>query len=72
VTTWSLYTDGITDASWQGVEFLGVDCLREAVCHAGPVGAQALCDQLFAQVDRFQAGAAQCDYMAVLIVLTGE
>lgn len=66
-----LYTDGITDANAPSGEFFGVDRLREAVCKAGSLGPQGLCDAIFEQVLRFQADAAQHDDMALLVVRVG-
>ena len=63
-----LYTDGITDANSNTGEFYGVGRLSETVCSAGGLAAGALCDHIFAVVDRFQAGAAQYDDMALLVV----
>jgi sigma-B regulation protein RsbU (phosphoserine phosphatase) len=63
-----LYTDGITDANSTTGEFYGVGRLRETVCAAGGLVAGALCDHIFAVVDRFQAGAPQYDDMALLVV----
>lgn len=65
-----LYTDGITDANSPSGEFFGVERLRKVVCRGGPVSAQALCDQLFAEVDSFRGEAVQHDDMAVLIAKT--
>ena len=63
-----LYTDGITDANSPAGEFFGVERLRETVSAADGLSAQALCDLIFERVDRFQAGAAQHDDMALLVV----
>ena len=63
-----LYTDGITDANSATGEFYGVGRLCETVCSAGGLAAAALCDHIFTVVDRFQAGAAQYDDMALLVV----
>lgn len=46
--------------------------LRETVCAAGGLSAQGLCDRIFKQVDRFQAGAVQYDDMALLVVKAAE
>ena len=63
-----LYTDGITDANSPGGEFFGTRRLHEMLCTIGETGARAVCDRVFAEVDRFQAGAAQHDDMALLVV----
>jgi sigma-B regulation protein RsbU (phosphoserine phosphatase) len=63
-----LYSDGITDAVSQAGDFFGVERLRQTVCRGGGLGAQPLCDRVFEQVDAFQAGAAQHDDMALLVV----
>jgi len=63
-----LYTDGITDANSPAGEFFGVERLRETVSAASGLSAQDLCDLIFERVDRFQAGAAQYDDMALLVV----
>jgi phosphoserine phosphatase RsbU/P len=62
------YTDGITDANSTTGEFFGVGRLRETVSAAGGLAAAELCDHIFEVVDRFQAGAAQYDDMALLVV----
>jgi sigma-B regulation protein RsbU (phosphoserine phosphatase) len=63
-----LYTDGLTDAESPEGEFFGVERLRQTLCRAGAIGAQALCDFIFEQVVEFQAGAGQFDDMALLVV----
>jgi sigma-B regulation protein RsbU (phosphoserine phosphatase) len=63
-----LYTDGIVDAESPEGEFFGAGRLRQTICGAGTIGAQALCDLLFEQVGGFQAGAGQFDDMALLVV----
>jgi len=62
------YTDGITDANSTTGEFFGVGRLCETVSAAGGLAAAELCDHIFEVVDRFQAGAAQYDDMALLVV----
>jgi sigma-B regulation protein RsbU (phosphoserine phosphatase) len=64
----TLYTDGITDAHSPAGEFFGVERLRETVRATGEPSAQGLCDLVFEQVGQFQAGAAQYDDMALLVV----
>ncbi|MEA3377505.1 MAG: SpoIIE family protein phosphatase [Chloroflexota bacterium] len=66
-----LYTDGITDANSESGEFFGTDRLRETVRAGGALSAQRVCDLVFDDVDRFQAGAIQYDDMAVLVVRIG-
>jgi sigma-B regulation protein RsbU (phosphoserine phosphatase) len=63
-----LYTDGITDANSQVGEFFGVERLRQTVCAGNMLDASDMCDHIFEQTDRFQAGAAQHDDMALLVV----
>jgi serine phosphatase RsbU (regulator of sigma subunit) len=65
-----LYTDGITHAESPTGEFFGAERLRETVCDPGVLSAQALCDLIFERVTTFQAGAAQFDDMALLLVST--
>jgi serine phosphatase RsbU (regulator of sigma subunit) len=67
-----LYTDGITHAESPSGEFFGVERLREIVCHARSLSAQALVDLVFERVTTFQAGAAQFDDMALLLVSTAD
>jgi hypothetical protein len=55
-------------ASSDNFRFYGVGRLSDAVCAVGGLAAGALCDHIFAAVDRFQAGAAQYDDMALLVV----
>ena len=62
------YTDGITDANSTTGEFFGARRLREMVSAAGGLAGAELCDHIFEVVDRFQAGAAQYDDMALLVV----
>lgn len=61
-----LYTDGITDANSISGAFFGIDRLRETICATGDMSPQDVCDLVFENVDRFQAGAVQYDDMAVL------
>lgn len=63
-----LYTDGITDANSPAGEFFGVERLRQAICAAGGLSAQGVCDLVFEHVDRFQGEAVQYDDMALLAV----
>jgi sigma-B regulation protein RsbU (phosphoserine phosphatase) len=63
-----LYSDGITDANSPAGGFFGAERLQQAVCAYAHQDAQALCDGIFADVDRFQKGAAQYDDMALLVV----
>jgi sigma-B regulation protein RsbU (phosphoserine phosphatase) len=63
-----LYSDGITDANSPAGDFFGPERLQAAVCTYGHQDAQRLCDGIFAEVDRFQKGAAQYDDMALLVV----
>jgi sigma-B regulation protein RsbU (phosphoserine phosphatase) len=67
-----LYTDGITDSNAPDGEFFGLDRLCEVVSAAGDVDAEELCHQILDQVARFQAGAAQHDDMALLVVKANE
>jgi sigma-B regulation protein RsbU (phosphoserine phosphatase) len=64
----TLYTDGVTEAHAPTGELFGDERLRDALCGAGQRGAQAVCDSILAQVDRFQAGAKQHDDTALLVV----
>ena len=66
-----LYSDGITHAESSTGEFFGLERLRQTVSGAGPLAAQALCDLIFEHVSRFQAGAAQFDDMALLLLSVG-
>ena len=67
-----LYTDGITDAHSPTGEFFGVERLRETVSADGGLSAKGLCNLIFEHVDRFQAGAAQHDDMALLVVKAAD
>jgi len=67
-----LYTDGITDANSLAGELFGVQRLCDHVCKAGSRCAGDLCDHLFQMVDLFQAGAAQYDDMALMVVQVGD
>jgi serine phosphatase RsbU (regulator of sigma subunit) len=64
----ALYTDGVTEAHAPTGELFGEDRLRDALCGVGEHGAQAVCDSILAQVDRFQGGATQHDDTALLVV----
>ena len=63
-----LYTDGVTDAKSRTGDFFGADALRRAVCAGRSLGAQALCDLIFEEVEQFGAGAEQFDDIALLVV----
>jgi sigma-B regulation protein RsbU (phosphoserine phosphatase) len=63
-----LYTDGICHAESSSGEFFGLERLRQTVCDAGSLDAQALCDLIFERVGSFRAGAAQFDDMALLLL----
>jgi serine phosphatase RsbU (regulator of sigma subunit) len=63
-----LYTDGITEANSTSNEFFGLERLRDTVCAAGQLGAEGMSDAIFERTEHFQAGAAQHDDMAVLVV----
>jgi phosphoserine phosphatase RsbU/P len=63
-----LYTDGITNASSPASQFFSVEGLRDVVCSAAGLDALTLCNLVFDCVEEFQAGAAQYDDMALLVV----
>ena len=63
-----LYTDGVTDAKSHAGDFFGADALRRVVGDGRSLGAQALCDLIFAEVEQFGAGAEQYDDIALLVV----
>lgn len=63
-----LYTDGITDANSPAGEFFGVERLCDAVRSSTELSADAVCDGIFERVQGFQAGSAQYDDMALLVV----
>ena len=66
-----LYTDGITDAISPSGEFFGVKCFQDTMLAARAMDAQGACDLVFERVGQFQAGAAQFDDMALLVIRTG-
>jgi len=63
-----LYTDGITDAPSPEGEFFGVERLIDAIRGFTELSAEAVCDGIFESVQSFQAGAAQYDDMALLVL----
>jgi len=63
-----LYTDGVTDANSPAGELLGRERLRETISATEKMSAAEACDFILQSVDRFRAGAAQYDDMALLVV----
>jgi phosphoserine phosphatase RsbU/P len=62
------YTDGISEAMTHDDEEWGEDRMMIAAASANDAAAQGVLDKIFAEADKFTAGAAQHDDMTLLIL----
>jgi serine phosphatase RsbU (regulator of sigma subunit)/putative methionine-R-sulfoxide reductase with GAF domain len=66
------YTDGVTEATNADDELFGQERLREAVCHAGPMGAQDLLAHIVNVVDGFAGRHEQVDDLTLVVLRCGQ
>jgi serine phosphatase RsbU (regulator of sigma subunit)/putative methionine-R-sulfoxide reductase with GAF domain len=62
------FTDGVTEAANSDYELFGRDRLREAVCHANGLGAQALLAHIIDTVDGFVGRHEQVDDLTMVVL----
>lgn len=71
-TTIFLYTDGISDCRNPAGEFFGLERVKDLLAELAGQPAQALCDQIWERLARFQSGAMQDDDVTMLAIQTKE